>query len=178
MRIVVVLALGVVSGCVPSRTIQQWSAPQTLAEVNAELHRRIERVHLVDGTVIRQARSIEVRPDSVFWYKGNTTRRVGIETSAVDFIRMVPHYEDDAVTKQRKASMRLLVAAALAGAMISALPCGDILCTAALDRVAEVGLYAGAARVLIGPLVLKSRLPKAQTIYQRPVERYLHADER
>lgn len=169
-------------GCVPNRSVKQWTPPRTLSAVNTELQGRVGKIHLADGSFIRRARQIDVRPDSVIWFRRNSQAYHSIEISAVDAIYAVPRYQDDAATKRKRVSMRLLSVAALAGAMISGVSqsCQQpwALCVDRLGRVLEVGVYVGAVRMVVGPLVLESRLPKSRVIYDRTTDYYLDEYER
>ncbi|GAB5520469.1 MAG: hypothetical protein RhofKO_27200 [Rhodothermales bacterium] len=173
------VALMLVSGCVPSRTIQQWTPPQTLNEVNAELLGKTERVYLVDGIMIRFAQDIEVRPDSIFWLDYNTEQRMSLPVDEVDYIRTIPRYRDDAVTWQRRIGIRLGAATALImGMMRSAeqeCQFGQCLVQWLGDTIVLMTSVA-AAEAVARLAVLRPRFPREQIVYQRPVETYLQSD--
>ncbi|GAB5520470.1 MAG: hypothetical protein RhofKO_27210 [Rhodothermales bacterium] len=170
-----------VSGCVPSRTIQQWTPPETLSQVNAELRGKAERIYLVDGTVIRFVRDTDVRPDSVFWLDYNAEQRMSLPIEVVDFIRTVPHYHDDALTQRQRMAIRLGTGVALfGGAMyVSNKGCDSLLCPF-LRWVDAITMAAGvaAAHAVAKLIVMRPRFPEEQVVYQGPIERYLQAHER
>ncbi|MEM8608040.1 MAG: hypothetical protein AAGF92_13095 [Myxococcota bacterium] len=170
-----------ISGCVPKRSIQHWTPPQTLSAVNAELRGKVERIYLTDGTVIRFARNIEVRPDSVVWKDYNTDQHKAVSVDSVDYIRATPRYPADRATKKRRTGIGIGGVVGLAGGTVYAVarPRDTCLLICGIEILADVVLVHAAvwgAQAVAALVVLQPRLPKPQVVYRGPIEPYLQAE--